>query len=91
MTTLTFEHMIRAETPNHVCRIWRGMRGDYATTNFQLREFAVSELRRLFERVEHYDKALHNIVMIDGVSAVEIIDKADGAGVCVSTETGPRR
>ena len=79
MSTLTFEDMIRAETERHVCRIWRKRDMELGSTAM-MKYVALDTMK-----ISSADLMTMTRVLIEfeGVSAVEIIDRRTGDGVCV--------
>lgn len=79
--SLLFEDMIRAETEERVCRIWRQVNQEHINwpTNSDVKEIARSALGS--------DSSLINIcikiVNLDGVNSVEVIERSTGDGICV--------
>lgn len=76
---LLFEYMIRAETHDRVCRIWRQAEGPRATVTADIKSLAISVMRSGGSLVE----IVTELVNFDGVNSVEVIDKKTGDGVCV--------
>ena len=80
---LLFEDMIRVETGQFVCRIWRqqSLEVAYASNNERLALIAKQLMLR------HQDQPrtdiIKEIVEYQGVNSVEIIDRFTGCGVCV--------
>ena len=72
---LLYEDMIRVETETDVCRIWRG----YNYNNEELRRQALA----LMSRAELTYNIVSQLVRYEGVSAVEMVDRKTGCGICV--------
>lgn len=77
-----FEHMIRAETKQHVCRMWREMVSATDISNEELKNRAVSLMTEYYT-VGFIDGVAGVLVGIPGVNSVEIIDRRTGDGCCV--------
>jgi hypothetical protein len=78
---LLFEDMIRAETKKYVCRIWKR----YCTPSLELSNEELKQ--RVIDKLNHdfpFKKDMaEDIARYRGVSAVEIVDRRTGDGVCV--------
>jgi hypothetical protein len=77
--TLTFEDMIRAETDMYVCRIW-WKRIDNSPSDKEMLKCTSRDTMRQFSDI---DAMVRSIAACEEVSAVEIIDRRTGDGVCV--------
>ena len=77
---LTFELMTRVETDTHVCRIWsEDMPSGGKSALVHIAKLALMELRDPVD----LNNAVISIAEFKGVSAVEIINRATGDGLCV--------
>ena len=87
MTTDSFlyEHMIRAETEEYICRIWRQAVADpFTFSNDQLKSAAIAEIYLIaFGRHSDIVNALNIIAKHEHVNSVEIINRKTGDGLCV--------
>lgn len=79
--TLTFEKMIRADSGKYVCRIWRAIVSDGATDD-DLKRYALGSLMAM-EAGGSIENAVSILVGYESVSAVEIISRQTGDGLCV--------
>jgi len=89
---LLFEDMIRVETNEYVCRIWR-QAGDYGISNGVLKGRAErAMLKKASAAQQMLDWVLQTEVHRDiatelvreaRVNSVEIVDRTTGCGVCV--------
>lgn len=79
---ILFESMIRAETKQHVCRIWR--EGVLVTdiSDEELKQRAVSMMTDYHE-VGFSGGVAAALVKFPGVNSVEIVDRKTGDGICV--------
>lgn len=79
---LLFEEMIRAETEQLICRIWRAQIRQIpeTTTNAALKQSAIELLAKPFT---FHDMAKWLIAGHPSINSVEIIDRATGDGVCI--------
>ena len=74
---LLYEHMIKAETDVFVCRIWAATS---ITSCYNVQVLARELLEKNIHTPMHAMKAL---VSMEGINSVEIINRADGCGMCV--------
>jgi hypothetical protein len=77
---LTFEDMIRAETETHVCRMWRKQDAFVLSNKDLLKDIARDTMNISSADIQTMVKVM---IVFDELSAVEIIDRKTGDGVCV--------
>ena len=80
--SLTFEDMIRVETEQLVCRIWRKY-DDRLPLSFIVRSVKEQATIALEESDSDLRTMATKIVEMEYVSAVEIVYRDNGDGVCV--------